>query len=78
MTLIDKLKARRLELGLSQTQLATRVSELRGGGTALTRQAIAQWEGGRDVGASVLEEWAAALGVTLELVPVEPLKAPDR
>lgn len=69
MSIIDKLKALRIERGISQTQLAERVSELRGDGKPLTRQAVAQWEGGRDVGASVLEEWAAALDATLEIAP---------
>lgn len=69
MTLIEKLKTLRIEQGMSQAQLAAKVSELRGDEKAMTRQAIAQWEGGRDVGAHVLEEWAAALGATLEIVP---------
>lgn len=67
--IIDKLKALRIERGMSQAQLAAKVSELRGDGEALTRQAVAAWEGGRNVSASVLEEWADALGMALEIVP---------
>ncbi len=42
----ERIKLRRTELGLSQTQLAAEVSRLEGTASVLTRATVAQWETG--------------------------------
>lgn len=46
MSIKDRIKQRRKELGLSQVQLATAVSRLEGSTSVLTRATVAQWEAG--------------------------------
>lgn len=60
------LKAERERRGLSQRE----VGELMGLATPGAQGAIARWEtGAREPSASNLAAWAAALGLTLEIVP---------
>lgn len=48
---------------------ALRIRQSASKGHLTAPKGVAQWEGRRDVGASVLEEWAAALDATLEIAP---------
>lgn len=46
MSINHRIRQRRKELGLSQLQLAEKVSELEGSAAVLTRATVAQWEAG--------------------------------
>ena len=68
MTISEKIRVRRKQLGWTQQQLADEVRRIGGGGCS--KSLVYQWEHGKSMSRAMLERVAAALRCSVELVPL--------